>query len=392
MKKKFILIYLLLSCNIFYLLPISRWNIFRILSLLSILFVLLNQKIILYSKSKFNLTIFLLVLLTMIETILSKINYNQSMKEIIGTSLYYYIILYFFILDYYKNDNTKLYIKKVFVYISIVVSILLISQMILYQTFHIKFLSIDFENRIRFGEVRLEVASYLVCIGIIISLSEILQNNIKRSNILSLIVGTIYIIYVSKTRGYLIALTICILSMIYFYKSGFISKIYTTVIVILVGAIIINLPIISKYNDLKENDYGSSITRQNAINFYVNQIRNKPLFGMGIINTVNKNDENYSIVRGPYGKFYRDDVGIIGFTNEFGILGLILFLNIMVISFNIIKINFKDKSIYDNIEKVGLFTFLIITTPTLIAMNAERIVYLPFILFMIENNSLGEST
>ena len=232
----------------------------------------------------------------------------------------------------------------------------------------------------------------MVCIGIIISLSEILQNNIKKSNILSLIVGTIYIIYVSKTRGYLIALTICILSMIYFYKRGFISKIYTTVIVILVGAIIINLPIISKYNDLKENDYGSSITRQNAINFYVNQIRNKPLFGMGIINTVNKNDENYSIVRGPYGKFYRDDVGIIGFTNEFGILGLILFLNIMVISFNIIKINFKDKSIYNNIEKVGLFTFLIITTPTLIAMNAERIVYLPFILFMIENNSLGEST
>lgn len=386
---KFILVFLLLSCNMMFLLPISIWNTLRILSLLVVSINFINPNIFLKSKGKFNVHIALFIVLCLVEIIISKVAYNQEMLDIVVTVLYCFSIVIYFIINYFWKVEMLDYLKKIFIYISLVLSIILIAQMILYENFSLKFLNINFENRLRFGEVRIEVGAYLICIGSIIAFSEIISNKCKNKKIyiITFCLDLIYIVYVSKTRGYLVALLIPTMSMLFISMRGITRKFKFTIIIIFTSILFMNLPIMEKYKALEKNDEGSTWVRKKAIEFYIEQIKEKPLFGMGIINVTDSNDDNYSLIRGPYNKFYREDIGIIGFTNGFGIIGLALYISIIYRVFKIIIYNFKSKIIYDNLYKFGLFVFLCITTPTLICLDPERIYYLAFILILIEKTT-----
>ena len=391
MKKKnmFILFYLLLSCNFIYLLPISIWNSLRILSVISIVLFIFKLNEISIDRGRFNNIIIMIFALCVVEIIISLLSYNQSIKEVIGTSLYYFNILFYYQLRLNRESCDYLDIEKYIIIISSLISILQSVQYYMYINFGLKFLSIDFENNFRFDEIRINANSFLIGIGIILLISKLLTSNKldlrnKITYYALIFINSFCLIYVGKSRGILGYLLVTILFMYIILKRGIVLKIKLIIIVSLGIFIIMKLPIMDKYINLINDDDGSTITRDSAITFYTDQIKSKPVLGMGIINAMDKKSKEYKLIRGPYGKFFRDDVGIWGYCNEFGLSGLILYLGIIVKLFRIVIVHRRNKELYKYIDKVGLLIFIILSSNTLIVMNGSRICYLPFILFIFE--------
>lgn len=395
--NKFIICVLLVSCNFFYLAPISIWNSLRIMNLAVIVFIMINSKLISKSKGKFSVQILIFLIMCIFEFILSKLNYNQSSTEILVTTLYYFVVLIYFIIVYYSNNDTNNFIKNCFVWISLILSIILISQMIVYELFTIKFLTVDIGERLRFGQVRLSEGGFFISLGIIISIGKMVNKKIKNYKvkllyISTILLGGIYLILVSKTRGMIFSISITIILMLIITVKGIVNKLKVIAVIGLIGLVFVNSPIYQQYLDLSQVEKGSTDTRVEEVTYYLNETIQSPLFGTGIINATNPNDYAFNVVRGPNGSYFQDDVGIIGFANEFGMLGLIWYIWIIVSCFRILVEQFKDKSIFAIPENIGIFIFICLTSITLIVMDSVLLVYFPFVLYILESYSNEPST
>lgn len=134
-------------------------------------------------------------------------------------------------------------------------------------------------------------------------------------------------------------------------------------------------------------DIGVEI-RTYAIEYFLNQIKKRPILGMGFIDP--KWGSYYENLlmgglnsRGGNNQFYLDDIGIIGFTQRFGLVGA--FWMIMLIKRAWSTLKGLDKIVY--MESMGLIVVIIIMCISLCPLGKVPICIFPLILLIIDKNN-----
>lgn len=123
--------------------------------------------------------------------------------------------------------------------------------------------------------------------------------------------------------------------------------------------------IFSSISSYFEDDAGIMI-RFKTIEYYWNHILEKPLFGYGFI-TANRQTATYSIMSGIGGYYFRDDVGIVGFLDQFGFLGGVWFISLVVNMLKYGKRASRNKLFGQYLFWIGIL--FILTIPTLIFVS-----------------------
>lgn len=374
---------LLFSTNFIFLLPISLWIVIKIFPILIGAFILFNPQCVLKAKGKFTVHSIFFIYLIICEIIITKLRYNLGNINLLATSISYFVILLYFILVYYRIDKEK--IIKIFINLTLILSLVLILQFLVYEIWEITFLSLDLGSFLRFGEVRIGEGAFIISIGVILAIAKIINSNKLFSkensiNIVTVILGLADIIFVAKTRSILLFLIVSVFIMLIITIK---NKIKIISVCILCSLIFISSPIMKKYIELNNNEEWSTIARRGAIEYYLEQAKDMPIFGTGMINP-GKDDELFYYARGPQGIFYRDDVGIIGLLNGFGAMGVLWYIILLASIAPIILKKIKMREISSSSHILGLFMFLLLCSTTIIFTDPQRLYLLPYILYMIE--------
>lgn len=211
-------------------------------------------------------------------------------------------------------------------------------------------------------------------------------------------------LYFGKIRRnilYLISLTILLLANIFVQQSraGTIVIVITVIVMILMeknsaysilrkGAIITGIVLFAILSDFIQNyvvaiftKYEISVTaRTYAYDYFWSVFKSNPIFGFGFV----KSSEAYgTVLHGPLGLAYTDDVGFVGQLAVLGIFSLVIVLGIYTMLMKqIVKIR-KKTGCWDCLL-VGIYAYLISSSITLIVFDQQRICLLPIIVALFE--------
>ena len=166
----------------------------------------------------------------------------------------------------------------------------------------------------------------------------------------------------------------------YKYRQDILRETVISIIILIIAIMVLQTSLAKEYIDSFRVIDASYTARISATEMYLEQLYEKPIFGVGFIRDM-ENSEIVTLLRGSNGTYTRTDVGIIGFANCFGIVGLIWYIYVCIKMLRyIIKIESKCRG---NIELIGIYIFIILNSATLIVMDAGRIIILPIFMSMI---------
>lgn len=319
--------------------------------------------------------------------ILSTFSYNQSLQTSFING-YYYLI---FPLIYYIY-GTHLIDKQNFLdFQKIVTSIGSIEAFIyIINSRFINFLNpvaaIDVSNaasgRSVMGFTRYQSpADFVFFASILLSVTILLK--IRKINISFYILQLImlsYIFFVSQVRTYFlisIAFLLVILGAFLIKRFGYLMPIVGLIfIIIFLGILYL---IIDKLGFFHGDRISSMLVRTEAIPYYLSQMFKNIIFGIGFPDV----HSNYYLIHGfsniyRASLFYIEDTGIFGIIGVFGIMALIY----LICFFKEIG---KAMMMTKNKIQFGLvFIVLIGLFPTLIPLNATRIIFMGFYLIILD--------
>lgn len=136
--------------------------------------------------------------------------------------------------------------------------------------------------------------------------------------------------------------------------------------------------------------YGGSITGRLAMYaYYFNGFMQHPIMGQGFIKPINS--ALTTLLYGPYGFYYLEDVGIVGCLFTFGLVGVFLFLTFITKGMKTIISGYKDRSIFSDSVVLGVFMFLVFTMPTLFLFDYARNTYRNFMLRHVYRMKLAKT-
>lgn len=400
--KSTIMIILLLEVRFFFLINNSRFNSSTNKSLiLFISFVVFIVSFKFIDKKKiFTRNIIIFFVVYTIEVLLSSLLYQQNIIDTINISGYNMVIILYFSLQYFsKNKENIEFLYKIIIIFTGILSFILILQWIYYEQYSVIFLKINLD-KFRFGSLRIYEAGNFIEIGVVLAYGRFLITKIKKHKIylgIVVILGLFEILFVAKGRlGLLIVITSIIIMSMYILVKDIKKAIITIITSILFILIIFNTTMFNNViKSFSNNEFqaGSDI-RRNAITYYINQVKQKPLFGIGYPYFSDKKDDNYYLLRGyEKSKYYRDDVGIIGFLNTFGLIGFTWYLMLFYKIIKVIIISHKRNVLKNYISLLGFVIIIIFQSFSTIIMDPQRIIMLPILLTMIDglyniNNNL----
>ena len=314
--------------------------------------------IIIYKKIELGLFGKYLILLFIVLVILI-LNEFAGRKYNIGAIIWYYLpfcilMVYFPFKKWIAEDKNYKYFIKFTSVASIILCILFIYQVI--SAKNNIFLYIDDMYRYN-NQMKLRiygVTDGLLRVFSIILLNDIFKNRFK--NIMLELFAFILIIssmiIVEQARFYLICI---ILSCLLLYINYYGLKVNFTTMFI--GILIFSLSFFFLYKNsasilgsINENT-GSSYARMDAIKYYLENIFDNFIFGFGRI-IPDQWSNKYLIVKGPYGIFNYDDIGIVGVLAS---MGAIIFLWYIFVAIKMISVYRKSTPI----SKSLIFLFLI---------------------------------
>lgn len=394
MLKKFSIIILLILSRGLLLTHLDYQKSNIIIAAICIVFLFFKSEYLRKNGGVFRFEILVFIILIIVEMCFSRIKYHQSVNYCIKAGFYYFAILLYYIITYKDkcNENIK-YIKKWIINFSFVLSIILIVQYFIYNKFRITFIGIDLSRAYRMGGVRIGEGAYFISIGIILTLSTILNRNKNYSNkqfiyyVISFCLELFYIIFVSKTRAFLLVLGISMAMIIFSCSGNLKMKMQVSVISLISVVVILNSNVFKNYMDLSESESYSTNIRLEAINYYIDQVKENKILGTGLIYEKDNHDSLSYILHGEEGQYFKSDVGIIGMYNTFGICGLFWYIYIVLKFIKIIYKKKKRRVLSNNLESVGLLTYTIGTSPTLILLSPDLIVYIVLVMVFIENDN-----
>ncbi|WP_349612469.1 hypothetical protein [Lactiplantibacillus plantarum] len=224
-------------------------------------------------------------------------------------------------------------------------------------------------------------ADFVFFASILLSVTVLLK--IRKINISFYILQLImlsYIFFVSQVRTYFlisIAFLLVILGAFLIKRFGYLIPIVGLIfIIIFLGILYL---IIDKLGFFHGDRISSMLVRTEAIPYYLSQMFKNIIFGIGFPDV----HSNYYLIHGfsnIYGAsiFYIEDTGIFGIIGVFGIMALIY----LICFFKEIG---KAMMMTKNKIQFGLvFIVLIGLFPTLIPLNATRIIFMGFYLIILD--------
>ena len=255
--------------------------------------------------------------------------------------------------------------------------------------------SLDTSGLIRNGKVRLSSGA-LGFLMIIYNFYKIYSlKNSKHSKkcmpILSLTLGFLSIYFTGNSRLMLLTLLASVGVLVLLGDGSGKKKLISVAAIILCIGVIFGSGLVEQFlNSFSSSGEfgGSSIARIGAYKYYWERFINNPIFANGFVG-----DENYyDIVHGASGvyyqtvlvRYYYDDVGIAG---QLALLGIFLIGIYIWPLFRIIKIairSCRNINYSDGKFVLALACYLVCTTPTLIILDAGRVIAFPIILATTE--------
>lgn len=382
----YISLYFILVSKVFGLTSLD--SLAKILVLINLVLSILILPYILRTKYHLNKYILFFLILVLVEAIISYFNYRQDISDVMSILILYFSFISYYVLSFITKNYKKNNILHKYFIISMTICIMLNTFQYIVFDKGIYLLDINYSFS-RYDSLRITANASIINIGLIIITAFILESNKKNKCvfIILFLLGIYNSIFIQKTRSILLITLASIVAMLLLkFKDNFKKIITTTLILVIVILLIIKLPIFDSYFEVKLSDDLGIIARKEAIIYFIDQLKNNFVFGTGIIKPI-PGDWTYTYLTGPYNIYYHDDVGIIGFTNKFGIVGFIwyIMLNIKLIIY-IWKIRKYNNSVY-SLVNVGCVTYITLSMYNLIMMDYQRIGVFIILLSMIERNT-----
>ena len=93
------------------------------------------------------------------------------------------------------------------------------------------------------------------------------------------------------------------------------------------------------------------------------------------------------MLHGANGEYYREDVGIFGFYNNFGLIGIIWMLGLFYTMLKIVINKYRDKTIFKKPEYLAIVLMFILSEVTSINfINYDGIASFPLILLLLKDS------
>ena len=312
-------------------------------------------------------------------------SYNLTFYKAFLASHGFFLILLFPALTIY-SDKEKLYqyIIRIITIFSIILSIIFILQAVAFNFKHIKFLEIiEYKSwtilDIRKFGIRLTTPGTIIIFSTLISFGQIVGGNKDKIHFINLFLGLVYIVFVCQTRMTTIMIFLAMFLIVFFKMNKNRFKKTKICMVLLIGICVLILPY---YIDeiFKNEEGGSVVARVYAVEIYGKSIMKRPVFGIGLLPDDKSDFTINNIMRGKKGYAHITDVGYIGYVFLFGIGGIVLLVILVKILYDIIKkCKTKDAAYY---SLISCLLYIILTSATLSIFDTQRIVFLPFILYI----------
>lgn len=370
-------ILVMLSATQFFFITQEHYQLIAYISVFSCIFLFVKLKE--EEHFLFSYVLFFLLLIFLTEIVITVYRYNLSPLDVFYRNSYLMILCSYFLFAYLIRIFNRATLLNILMLFSLGITILLFVQYFLFNRYGL-FIYI---NRLdyRFGHLRLTQGEGLINIMVVVAFGHLLNNTKEKFlPLLTFLLGFLELLLIQKTRMAILCVLLSCLFML-FIK---IMKNKSMLILFLVGIGVLTLvykssSLLSQYvNSVSSNDL-SYTARNYEMDYYIDQFKDHKIFGMGFP------EDNSSLVRGIFGYYYKDDVGIVGFLNTFGIIGVLWYAVLLLqCVYHIIR-GFISKTINNHLEVLGLFLFVAVTSGTLIITDPQRIIGLAIILALVDS-------
>lgn len=295
-------------------------------------------------------------------------NGQGFLNAFIASNFYLFILFYFYVLFFLIKRGVEKFYRIIITVSSINVFICWLQ----YFTAKLGFIFTRIDtSSYRFGTVRIGALSETVTsFGLIICFTYFLEN--KRNMwfyFLIFLIGFLGNIFVSKGRISILALIVgCLFSIILKYRKHILKIILVT---ILFSGLVLSFSMSSigktYLNSFENTETDTGSVRARELDYYNNQTKNSPIFGVGFIRDIN--DTASVFLKGPTHQYSRTDIGIFGLANSMGVISVIWYIMLTINLFTkiIFVKNRNDNDRYNSI--IAYMMYSIICIPTMIFLN-----------------------
>ncbi len=201
------------------------------------------------------------------------------------------------------------------------------------------------------------------------------------------LIGLYGLVFIQKTRMYLITLFIGIILMVWLDRGNINKRLKKVCFFFCVAGIVYASGIIDSLLgsfSMVGKEAGSTIARLNGMEYFWGIFMNNPLFGHGFVN-----DAFYpAIVRGPLGIAYYDD---LGFVAQLARTGLFIVFIYVIPVLHMTKIAWRMRKAADRNKfalYVGFVIYIILTSGSLILLDAQRCIAMPMMVALFEYQNI----
>jgi hypothetical protein len=286
-----------------------------------------------------------------------------------------------------RNNEDCDYIEDAILHFAVAVATISLLQVLLH------FANIDIlaaVNGERYLTARIMIGQQIQICGLFISYSKMRANPNSKKYIAMTLLLVLSFIFAISTRGLWIYLSASLAFYEIQRRKRHVNYYVIALTILTIGLIIFNM--VNEGSAISALDSGDNhvIMRMRTMNLYFNQVVDDPVFGLGFIKPI-EDTEAYDLAMGDWGRAFRGDVGLLGFVNTYGMVGLIWF--IYIIRAMIVKLQILMKIsntffagpylMYLFFSIVGSVTFSIFSNsqmmmfPIMFVLMIKRATYLP---------------
>lgn len=356
-----------------------------LISLLAIIFFL-HGKIRIGIKNKTDLIFLALVILCFAEIVHTSIIYHgmQTLTTTIKEALHYLsaFLVYVVLLNLTNGKADILYFIRVIIKISFLCSLMALIAFVLLELGDINILRLNTDSYSFYsrGSARFNIGMMIYIPGMMFSLVNMIKKCGSKLDTLTILLGFLHVIIISKTRSLFVWILLALILYTYIGKLNRKKIIGLFFFAFIISYGVVYLPSIINGIQILAED-ASFAYRLGAIEFYLGQLKDHPLLGMGLIGATN--NALGDLLYGPLNRFYRVDVGIVGFVNGFGIIGLYWLLSYILNAFKTLRQHKECESYLFREYSLLLFVFLVLASSNLLFMNSGLIFEMIILTYLI---------
>lgn len=353
----------------------------QILGIIALLFFIINIKTIVLNKYLFKTEMSILIMLIFVSFIsVYAITGQPPLKTLYSSYMYLTYMLYFVIVILFEEYNFEEHFINLIILAGLFLAVMFSLQYFLFD----KMVYLNVTSNYRYGTLRIYEINSLLPLAAVISTNRIFVSKHKLIYGFLLILSLFCIFFISKGRAIIIATTIAIIITVFLQKKVSKRLLLFAVSPIVLGIILyfllfskVELNIIKEIIDEFLNKSGTTGIRLDALAYFKELIKSRPLFGIGLLNLDYPKSYLLSHLQNDY---FFVDVGIFGYTVVFGLVGavtsLVLLIRALIKAFEIYKM---DNNTIFPLAFVSMQVIIILTIYWLLESPVYYIIMLAYI-------------